>query len=175
MCRIPHKTQIKKEEDDMWFNKSCKSARMATAIKENRKNMLYMYIGGGAVDHEQSYLLGGIVVNCKNWRWAALMCAAARIAGLASNNCFGCLNHGLLTSQEEEDGDPSSLATTAHLEFWELTQDIWQRLSTSSDDVLASVDSSTYTETFTRATQSQRIGVQLDAWARTYATAVSQL
>ena len=37
LCRIPHKTQIKKEDDDMWFNKSCKSARIATAIKENRK------------------------------------------------------------------------------------------------------------------------------------------
>ena len=145
------------------------------SYQRKQEKIVYMYIGGGAVDHEQSYLLGGILVNCKNWQWAALMCAAARIAGLASNNCFGCLNHAFLTSQEDEDGDPSSIASGAQHKFFDLTQDIWHRLSTSSGDVLASVDSPTYTETFTRATQSQRIGVQLASWASTHATAVSQL
>ena len=145
------------------------------SYQRKQANMLYMYIGGGAVDHEQSYLLGGIVVNCKNWRWAALICAAARIAGLASNNCFGPLDSALLTSPEEEGGDSSTLANTALLDFWQLTEDTWQELSSSCDDLLSAVDSATYTETFTRATQSERIGVQLASWARTHATAVSQL
>ena len=137
--------------------------------------MFYMYIGGGDVDHEQFYLLGGIIANCKNWQWAALVCAAARIAGLASNNCLGFLNHAFLTSQEDEDRDPSSIVSGAQHEFFDLTQDIWHRLSTSSGDVLASVDCATYSGTFTRATQSQKNGVQLDAWAKAHATEVSEL
>ena len=32
----------------------------STAIKENNNSVLYIYIGGGAVDHEQSYLPGGV-------------------------------------------------------------------------------------------------------------------
>ena len=48
--------------------------------------MVYMYEGGGAVDHNQSFLLGGVVVNCKAWAWVALAYASARLAGLASGN-----------------------------------------------------------------------------------------
>ena len=50
--RVPHKMRITKEDGDLWFNKSCWSGRIATAIKDGGKNMLYMYVGGGAVDHE---------------------------------------------------------------------------------------------------------------------------
>ena len=57
---IPHKMRIIKEDGDLWFNKACKSGRIAAAIKEDKKKLLYMYVGGGAVDHEQSYLPGGV-------------------------------------------------------------------------------------------------------------------
>ena len=88
VCRTLHKMRIKEEDGDLWFNKCCKSGRIATAIKDGHKNMLYMYVGGGAVDYEQSYLLGGLVVACKNWRWGALVSSAARVAALTSNNCL---------------------------------------------------------------------------------------
>ena len=48
---ILHKMRIIKEDGDLWFNKACKSGRISTAIKENNNSVLYMYIGGGAVDH----------------------------------------------------------------------------------------------------------------------------
>ena len=97
--------RITEDDGDLWFNKSCQSARIATAIKVDRKSFLYMYVGGGAVDHEQSYLLGGLVVVCKNWKWAALMYAAARIAGLASNNNFGNIAQELVISDDDDTTD----------------------------------------------------------------------
>ena len=87
LCRVLHKMRITEDDGDLWFNKSCQSGRIATTIKDRGKNVLYMYVGGGAVDHEQSYLLGGLVVVFKNWRWAALAYSAARVVGLASNSC----------------------------------------------------------------------------------------
>ena len=51
LCRVSHKMRITKEDGDLWFNKACKSGRIATAIKDNNNSVLYMYIGGGAVDH----------------------------------------------------------------------------------------------------------------------------
>ena len=67
--RIPHKMHIREEDHKLWFNESCSSCRIATAFRDRRKAMVYMYIGGGAVAHGQSYLLGGIVMNCKTWKW----------------------------------------------------------------------------------------------------------
>ena len=59
---------------------------MATSINVDRKSVLYMYVGGGAVDYEQTVLFGGLVVVCKSWKWAAMIYTAARIAGLSSSN-----------------------------------------------------------------------------------------
>jgi hypothetical protein len=50
--RASHKMRITEDDGDLWFNKSCQSARIATAIKVDRNSFLYMYVGGGAVDHE---------------------------------------------------------------------------------------------------------------------------
>ena len=66
LCRVSHKIRITEDDGDLRFNKSCQSARIAAAIKVDRKSVLYMYVGGGAVDHEQSYLLGCLAVVCKN-------------------------------------------------------------------------------------------------------------
>ena len=51
LCRVSHKMRITTEDGDLWVNKACKSGRIATAIKDNNNSVLYMYIGGGAVDH----------------------------------------------------------------------------------------------------------------------------
>ena len=51
LCRVSHKMRITTEDGDVWVNKACKSGRIATAIKDNNNSVLYMYIGGGAVDH----------------------------------------------------------------------------------------------------------------------------
>ena len=87
--RLPHKMRVKEEEGDLWFNKSCSSSRIATTIQVGSKSMVYMYLGGGTVDQEQSQLLQGIVVNCKSWTWASYVLAAARITGLMCDNPLG--------------------------------------------------------------------------------------
>ena len=74
-----------------------------------------MYIGGGAVDHEQSYLLGGVVVSYKDWRWAALVYAATRMAGLASNNSLGPLNSALMIPMDGEDGELTTVPVGSKL------------------------------------------------------------
>ena len=51
LCRVSHKMRITTEDGDLWVNKACKSGRIATAIKDNNNSVLYMYIGGGAVDN----------------------------------------------------------------------------------------------------------------------------
>eukprot|EP00959_Pyramimonas_sp_CCMP1952_P366642 7678747-Pyramimonas_sp.AAC.1 len=68
--------RVIEDDEDLWFNKACQSGRIVTAIKEKGKSVVYMYVGCGAVDHEQSFLLGGIVDICKSWKWAALVYSA---------------------------------------------------------------------------------------------------
>ena len=83
-----------------------------------------MYIGGGAVDYEQSYLLGGLVVVCKTWTWAALVYAAARVVGLASSNSLGPLNSALEISMDGEEGEALEAIRNR---FNERCQSVWQR------------------------------------------------
>ena len=106
--RVPHKMRIKEDDGDLWFNKSCDAARIATVIREGRKNMLYMYIGGGAVDDNQSYLIGGLVVICKNWRWAALTHAASRLAGQVCFNSLGPINPELVLPENGRSKDTTA-------------------------------------------------------------------
>ena len=69
------------QEGHLWFNKACASERVATVIQDPRKaqtkqssktNAWYVYLGGGAVDSEQTELLSGLVIITKSWQWAAL-------------------------------------------------------------------------------------------------------
>ena len=105
-------------------NTCCKSGRIATDIKENNNRVLYMYIGGSAVDHEQSYLLGSVMISCQVWRWAALVCAAARIVGPTCNNSLGPLNPALVIPMDGEDGDSTMAAHTA---CQNLCKDAWEQ------------------------------------------------
>ena len=99
LSRVSHKMCMPEDDDDLWFNKASKTSKIATAIKEGSNNILYAYLGGSVVDHEQSYLLGSLVVSCKSWRWAALVYAAAKVAGLASNNTLGSLSSFLVCAR----------------------------------------------------------------------------
>ena len=49
--RVLHKMHIKEEEGELWFNKGCSSDRIATVIRADGKNQVYMYLGGGSVDN----------------------------------------------------------------------------------------------------------------------------
>ena len=69
-----------------WFNKARAPERVATVIqdpgkaqtKQSIKNhKWYAYLGGGAVDSEQTELLSGLVIITKNWQWAALTVVAS--------------------------------------------------------------------------------------------------
>ena len=134
-----------------------------------------MYVGGGAVDYEQYYLLGGLVVVCKNWRWAALVPSAARVAALASNNCLGPLDTALMITSDHEGTDSMTLPHTPHLEFQQLCDKLLHRLCSSSDDFAAAMNTPTYTDAFARSTQSRRADNQLTSWRSLYSDARSSL
>ena len=131
--------RTEEEDGDLWFNKRCKSVRIPTTIKDGQQIMLYMYLGRGAVDYEQSYLLGGLVAISKQWPWAALASSAARVAGLASNNCLGPLDTALMIPSDHEGTDSITLPHTPHLEFQQLCGNVWHRLCTVSDERLCMV------------------------------------
>ena len=82
LTTIAHKTEIKEDHGALWFNKACESSRLATCILDptrarGNKKQWYVYLGGGAIDVDQSDLLAGGVVLCKDWQWAALTLLAA--------------------------------------------------------------------------------------------------
>ena len=157
--RVAHKMRITKEDGDLWFNKACKSSRIATAIKENNNSVLYMYLGGGCVAHEQSYLLGGVVVNCKDWRWAALVYAAARIAGIACNNPLGPLDADLVILMDGEDGEAAM--ATRH-EFQSLCQSIYDTVNDKCyNDALVELSPQNRYKYTWRQLQSGAVGAQL--------------
>ncbi len=80
-----HKVEVVSEApSELWFNKSCSSNRVATSFlfpekKKGKKVQWKVYLGGGAVDAEQTELLHGAVVLTKDWFWAALTIVAAWI------------------------------------------------------------------------------------------------
>ena len=77
LVRTPHKAEWKGDKDGLlWFNKACETSRMATTIvdtteKKGKKKRWYAYLGGGAVDHNQSWLMQGLMILAKDWEWAA--------------------------------------------------------------------------------------------------------
>ena len=82
LTTIAHKMEIKEDHGALWFNKACPSSRLATCIldparKRGKKKQWYVYLGGGAIDVDQSELLAGGVVLCKDWAWARLTLLAA--------------------------------------------------------------------------------------------------
>ena len=154
--------RIRKEDCDFWLNKGCQTARIATAIKAGRKNVLYMYIGGDAVDHERSVLLGGVVVICQNWRWAALSYAAARVAGLACNNTLGPMNPALVIPEDDKASDAMTLDTPQHLAFPDLCENMWLRVRASCDDLLYDLETQRRSDNSARSTQSVNAGIQLE-------------
>ena len=82
LTTLAHKMEIKEDHGAFWFNKACPSSRLATCILDplrarGKKKRWYAYLGGGAVDVDQSELLAGGVVLCKDWAWAELTLLAA--------------------------------------------------------------------------------------------------
>ena len=104
IARATHKMKIREESGELWFNKSCKSNRVATTITRNGNSFVYMYLGGGAVGEEQSEIISGIVVICKSWRWSFLVCAACRLVAMTKHNFLGGLEKLLMASEEGESG-----------------------------------------------------------------------
>jgi len=131
LCRVTHKMRVVEDDGDLWFNKSCHSARMATCIKIDRKSVVYMYVGGGAVDHDQSQIFGGLVVVCKSWKWAAMIYTAARIAGLSSSNYFGNIDQEMVISADDVDTDNTASALQPKCEFPIMCEEVWTRLRTT--------------------------------------------
>ena len=83
MCtRTPHTAEWQGDKEGLlWFSKACESARIATTIvnpelQTGGTEGWYAYLGGGAVGHDQSYLLQGVVVLAKDWDWAAFTIVA---------------------------------------------------------------------------------------------------
>ena len=119
-----------------------------------------MYIGGGAVYHEQSYLLGSLVVSCKNWRWAALLYAAARVVTLASNNSLGPLNSNLMRPMDE---DERNSTTETVCSFQKVCESIWERVRGTCNEMLYELDEEGCADESMRSVQSKGIGEQLNS------------
>ena len=129
LCRTTHKMKIKEEEGELWFNKACRSDRIASTIHDGSKNAVYMYVGGGAVDSEQSYLLSGILILCKSWKWAALSYTATRLAGLASCNYFGSMREAcVFTSSNSEPCEDPAASTSPEAAFCMVVEEQWRSL-----------------------------------------------
>ena len=82
LTTIAHKQEIKEDHGALWFNKACGAQRLATCILDPtrarvKRKQWYAYLGGGVIDVDQSDLLAGGVVLCKDWQWAALTLLAA--------------------------------------------------------------------------------------------------
>ena len=102
-------------------------------IKVDRKSVVYMYVGRGAVDHDQTVLFGGLVVVCKSWKWAAMIYTAARIAGLASNNYFGNIAQELVISADDDDTDNNATELLPTCGSPKMCEEMWNRLRTTPD------------------------------------------
>ena len=125
---VPHKMSVEKDDGYLWFNKSCLSDRMATAIKSSdKRNLVYMYLGGGFVDKHQASMMHGIVVMCKSWRWAQLTYCAARIVGIRCSNQLGDLNSKFFSVHDSatENGTMSSDLICASFEAG--ASETWQK------------------------------------------------
>ena len=111
-----------------------------------------------AVDHEQSFLLSGLVVSCKSWRWAALVYTAARMAGLVSNNSLGSLSSFLMIPMEAKEND---FTTATHLDLQQRCDSMWGRVCASCNDMLYDLEKKRRTDAGARSAQSEGVGVQL--------------
>ena len=125
-----------------------------------------MYIGGGVVDHEQSYLLGSVMISCQVWRCAALVYAAARIVGLACNNSLGPLNPALVIPMDGEDGESTMAAHTA---FENLCKDTWEQANCQCCNwMLVDHMEERRFDLDRRERQSEAVGTQLAMQKRAY-------
>ena len=134
-----------------------------------------MYVGGGAVDHEQSYLLGGIVVICKSWRWAALVYSAVRIAALACNNSIGSFDPSLVVCDENETSESTTSTQTPVVDFRKLTEETWLRVDSLCKNLMYDVDVPQRIGRHVRSTQSENVGIQLASLKQTHAAEVEGL
>ena len=151
-------------------NTYCKSGRITTDIKDNNNRVLCMYIGGGAVDHEQSYLLGSVMISCQVWRWAALVCAAARIVGPTCNNSLGPLNPALMIPMDGEDGELTMAARDA---FQTLCNDTWEQANRQCcNEMLVDHTEGSRFDLECRVRQSEAVGTQLAMQRETYEAVV---
>ena len=112
-----------------------------------------MYIGGGAVTYEQSFLLGGLVILCKSWRWAAWVYAAARILALACSNSLGPF-HKELVIREDDEADNG---------FLHLCDSTWSALCFSAGYVFNDLDKLSRNK-IARSVQCCCVGHQLQTW-----------
>ena len=124
----------------LWFNKACESSRLATCILDperarGKKKRWYAYLGGGAIDVDQSELLAGGVVLCKDWAWAALtllavwlllgtcpcgtpeLCDPRLIFTAHDDDGAKEAEHPLFDEEEEEEKDKGLLGTASPDKF----------------------------------------------------------
>ena len=103
--------------------------RVATVIKDACENMVYIYVGEGAVVDEQPYLLGVLVARCISWRWTGLLYAAMRIMALRCNNNLGPLHEFLVDSEDDVERNTTN--------FLHDMARIWEGAGTCCDELVA--------------------------------------
>ena len=131
---------------------------------------MYIYDGGHAVQHEQFYDLGALVVVCKNWSWAALVHAAARLVALTGNNALGPPLQDFMTWKKDD--DTTSSMTSPIPGFTTKCDDTYKAVNNAVSSALNDIDSDNYEA---RVRQSHRINEILIALKQTHQQEVNHI
>ena len=115
------------------------------------------------------------MVICKNWRWAALAYAAARVAGLASKNFLDSFSHELVIPFHDEASDSTASELSPDGAFLELCESIWRRINASCNEWLFDMEKQQRSKRDALSMQSEEIGRQLESLKSVHATAVQTL
>ena len=128
------------------------------------------------MDHDQSQIFGGLVVVCKSWKWAAMIYAAARIAGLVSNNYFGNIEQELVISADDDDTDNNATELLPTCGFPKMCEEMWTRLRTTPWFFNEEISDIPFQDNLydDRSHQSHLIGRQLAEWRRAYEAAMEE-
>ena len=109
----------------MWFNRNFCSNQMVSAIGDDTRKMVHMYLGGGVANVEEAPLIRGVVVICSSWKWASYVHAAARITGLECDNP----QYKMSTKRMIVEGMiDKRQGRSKRAEFESMCEDVWKHL-----------------------------------------------
>ena len=168
-----HKGFVAGEDHQWWLTEKQplnEHLSVAATITKDGTDVMYIYDGGRTLEHNNVHVLGALVVICKNWSWAALVHAAARVVALTGNNTLGPLEEAFMTWKEEDDKTTSM--TSPIPSFITKCHQTYQSVNIALNRALDDIDKGNYTE---RLHQSYRINEVLVGLKRLYRQQVEDM